>query len=160
VSPSELVRFEARVVGEPNSGCWLWAGYCDRSGYGRISVRAADGQRDPSASTHRVSYEHFVGPIPNGLYVLHRCDVPACVNPAHLFVGTHAENMADMRHKSRAYRGRGEKACGAKLTDAQAAEVCALVAGGMTQQAAADHFGVHQTTVSLIVRGKRRVETA
>lgn len=83
---------------EPNTGCWLWCGGTrnKRVGlYGGITVRRR------SLYAHRVSYEVFVGPIPEGLDVLHRCDQPACINPEHLTAGTHRENMQDCLRKGR-----------------------------------------------------------
>lgn len=91
-------RFEAKVERCPMSGCWLWTDAPNGSGYGRIFT----GGRDVMA--HRVSYEMHCGSIPDGLQVLHRCDTPACVNPAHLFLGTHDDNMADMKRKGRGRR--------------------------------------------------------
>jgi hypothetical protein len=71
--------------------CWLWHGRSGPGGYGWLrSLRA-----------HRVSWELFLGPIPFGQHVLHRCDSPPCVNPGHLFLGTHEENMADKIAKGR-----------------------------------------------------------
>ena len=98
-------RLMAKVYPEPNSGCWLWDGGINAQGYGLISV----GGR--SISTHRTAYRLFIGEIPagvghHGICVCHRCDVPACVNPAHLFLGTQKANIADMYSKGR----RGQKA--------------------------------------------------
>lgn len=95
-------RFEAQYIPEPNCGCWLWVG-ADRSGsrddgYGQIVV---DGKK---CAAHRVAWELFRGPIPDGLFALHRCDVMPCVNPDHLFLGTRSDNMRDMTRKG---RGRG-----------------------------------------------------
>lgn len=92
-------RFWAKV--EKGPGCWLWTGAKNSRGYGQT----ASGLKGKSKLAHRASYEHFYGPIPDGLYVLHRCDVPHCVNPQHLFVGTAADNMQDAVRKGRALVG-------------------------------------------------------
>lgn len=104
-------RFWAAVSPEPNTGCWLWAGAADRKGYGLMS--SGIGRRQVPA--HRFSYERFVGPIPAGLYVCHTCDVPSCVNPDHLWLGTHYDNIADATKKKR--WARGARHPHSKLTD-------------------------------------------
>jgi hypothetical protein len=106
-------RFERQYTPEPNSGCWLWAGF-ERSnqGYGGIQI----GGRAKFA--HRVSWELHRGPIPDGLFVLHKCDVPSCVNPDHLFLGTKRDNAIDRHRKGRTKipSNRGEINPQAKLT--------------------------------------------
>lgn len=82
----------------PEAGCWLWEGSLHSTGYGTLYW---DGT---TQFTHRLSYRTFRGEIPDKLYVLHRCDVRCCINPNHLFVGTHQDNMDDMVSKGRAGR--------------------------------------------------------
>jgi hypothetical protein len=102
-------RFEKYVIPEPNSGCWLWVGSADRYGYGQLNI----GGRPLKA--HRISWEMHREPIPKGLFVLHKCDTPACVNPDHLFIGTKSDNSRDMFAKGRASRA-GENHPQARLT--------------------------------------------
>ena len=88
-------RFWANVDKEGNGACWMWRGTKTSYGYGKM--------RDhyKHVGTHRVSYMLNVGPIPSKMHVLHKCDMPACVNPDHLFLGTQADNMKDMFKKGR-----------------------------------------------------------
>lgn len=88
-------RFDAKVVPEPTSGCYLWIGSYTGHGYGSFWT----GTRNERA--HRVAWQFAHGPIPNGQEVCHRCDVPSCVNPDHLFLGTHQRNMRDSFDKGR-----------------------------------------------------------
>jgi len=86
--------FLVKRVQQTEAGCWEWQGVMHHSGYGCFK------DKGKFAYTHRASYEAFHGPI-NGLYVCHRCDNPRCIHPDHLFLGTHEENMADMKAKGR-----------------------------------------------------------
>ena len=89
-------RFLAKIDG--NTNCWKWIGGKDRHGYGLVKIAGS------MKLTHRVAYANFVGPIPAGMHVLHTCDNPGCVNPTHLWLGTHQDNMDDMARKGRANR--------------------------------------------------------
>lgn len=94
---ADLARFLNKVAF--GDSCWEWQGHMYRCGYGQIKVKRK------SWAAHRLSYSHFVGPIPEGLYVCHRCDNKKCVRPDHLFIGTHQDNMDDMKSKSRSAAG-------------------------------------------------------
>ncbi len=91
-----LQRFEAKVIPVTESGCWLWMGASNHRGYGLISVDKK------TFLSHRISWGLHRFPIPDGLHVCHHCDVPACVNPDHLFLGTNMDNMMDKVRKGRA----------------------------------------------------------
>ena len=140
-------RFNEKWVPVPESGCWIWTAGLNSKGYGTVR----DGQT--LKMTHRVSYELHVGQIPDGMHVLHKCDTPACVNPAHLFLGTHADNMTDKVSKCR--QSKGETHNTAKLTAAQVREIrFAYATRQMTQQALADKYGVSRSLVGKIVNHK------
>lgn len=92
------IRFWERVA--ISDGCWEWTGLRDRAGYGRIGALVS--QKWRSLGTHRLSFVLHNGDIPPGICVCHRCDNPGCVRPDHLFLGTVADNMRDMKTKGRA----------------------------------------------------------
>lgn len=131
---------------EPNSGCWLWTGAVDKNGYGKLTVKYRD------ARAHRESYELHNGPIPDGLVVCHKCDVPACINPDHLFLGTHAENIADRDAKGRHVPSYGVDNGMAKLDPEK---VLAIRASSGSQRQIGVQFGVCQQNVSQIKRNTR-----
>ncbi|ALC12519.1 HNH endonuclease signature motif containing protein [Sphingopyxis sp. 113P3] len=99
-SRDDIARFQSRVSPEPNSGCWLWLGAANEQGRGSFRYGMA-GEQKRTGLASRISYEMAIGPIPDGMQVLHRCDVPLCVNPDHLFLGTVTDNMRDMVAKGR-----------------------------------------------------------
>lgn len=101
---------------------------------------------------HRVAWMEAHGPIPDGLDVCHHCDVPNCRNVDHLFLGTHAENMADMVRKGRQIAFRGERHPNAKLTEADVRAI--LAASDVSTAVLARHYGVNDGTVGAIRTGK------
>jgi DNA-binding NarL/FixJ family response regulator len=105
-----------------------------------------------------VSYELHRGPIPDGLQVLHRCDVRACVNPDHLFLGTHDDNMADKVAKGRQVRGEHHGLV--RFSDARVCEIVKAVRGGMSKRAAGRHFGLSDTQVRNYVSGAQRKDAS
>lgn len=105
-----MKRFWVKVDKNGPSGCWLWTAHRNSLGYGKFSTKDKFG-----LLAHRVSWELINGPIAHGMCVLHKCDNPPCVNPAHLWLGTRGDNTADMISKGRLAVGRARK--DAKLTD-------------------------------------------
>lgn len=127
--------------------CWLWTGYTTKYGYGQVTI---GGQ---VLYTHRLAWELTNGPIPDGQWALHKCDNPPCCNPAHLFLGTQTENMADAASKLRMHNG--EKHGIAKLTDVEVIEIRRLYASGdATLPALAKQFGVTISPIHAIVNGR------
>lgn len=150
-------RFWTKVTqGEPDA-CWEWQGARDSLGYGFFRVTPGETMR----RSHRVAWELTNGPILSGLLVCHQCDNPPCCNPAHLFLGTNADNMADRNHKGRTTKGRvlhcGESSGrSTKLTLAEVeAIVAAYAAGGISQESLGHLHGVSQTQIGRIIRGER-----
>lgn len=153
--PTKVVeRFFSRLPEErPPDSCWEITGPSFPFGYGRIDFSAE--KRQHSVSAHRVSYMLFVGPIPEGLVICHRCDNPPCCNPDHLFLGTFADNANDMAVKGRSARGAGNWA--AKLTEANVREIRSLYrwqdrVNGIP--ALARRFGISDSQVHDIIKGK------
>lgn len=133
-------------------GCWLWTGALDPvDGYGRI------GDNGRTRTTHRVAWNLTHGAFPpKGLCVLHRCDVRLCVRPSHLFLGTLADNTADMFSKGRqgVEKVMGSDHYRAKLVESNIPEIRRLVAAGRTYAAVGQRFGVSKYTISNVIAGR------
>lgn len=108
VAVSIQTRLMRRMACDPMTGCWNWTGSVNTKGYGKLKIWDRQELRRRFLGAHRVAYTTFVGEIPSGIQVLHSCDNPKCINPEHLFLGTHADNMRDMSNKGRG-RGRCSK---------------------------------------------------
>lgn len=135
---SLATRFWSRV--EKTQTCWLWTAAKFQGGYGRF--RGLDG-----FIAHRMSWIFAHGPIPDGLLVLHKCDVRSCVNPDHLFLGTQVDNMRDMAAKGRGLHPRGEQV--SKITEQQVRQIRR---DDRPQSLVASLHGITQTQVSRIKR--------
>jgi hypothetical protein len=140
-------RFYAKFTEVPN-GCWLWTGAKNEEGYGSLGVRAGR-----SRSAHRISWEIHHGSIPDGFLVCHACDTPSCVNPAHLFIGTHRDNAQDKVRKRRCRPVRGERNGHAVLTASDVASIRALREQGVFLRVIAPRFGVSISCINHVMRG-------
>jgi hypothetical protein len=142
-------RFWSKV--RTGEGCWEWTGSLEVGGYGIIGASRHHAAR----RAHRVAWElRNRAPVPDGLDVLHHCDNRRCVNPDHLYVGTDSDNARDRVMRGRDANKSGEKNPNAKLTKDDVLAIIAAVTGGETQTSVAKRYGISQTTVSALVRGK------
>jgi hypothetical protein len=149
-------RFWSKVDKRGPDECWEWKAKCNPNGYGQFRVKE-------HTTAHRVSWELTNGPIPEGLYVCHRCDNPPCVNPAHLFLGTAQDNARDMVKKGRDRASvcpesivRGEKVGSAKLTNEQVIRIRSDYAGGgISCRELAAKYGVNRGTIRAVLTRKQ-----
>lgn len=138
-------RFEGLYTPVPATGCWLWTGSVNRGGYGKTKVDRKH------ITAHRWSWILHKGDIPDGLHVLHRCDVPACVNPDHLFIGTNQDNVDDRQRKDR--QGKFVPIPKRVLTDEQVKEI-RMLKGTMKIVDIAKKFNIDHPRVSRIHNNK------
>lgn len=152
----DVARFWAKIdkngpIVRPEIGpCWLWTAALFDRGYGAFRL---DGQQ---RRAHVVSYKWHVGPVPEGLSVLHCCDVRRCIRPDHLFVGTQKDNIQDAISKGRMANGTRNGMYVqdlTTLTDIQVQRIHQLAAQGGRHSDIADQFGISQPMVSRIARG-------
>lgn len=142
-------RFHEHYSPEPNTGCWLWTGKLDRAGYGVITHDFRE------MRAHRVSWWlEYSKDLPSDVFVCHRCDVRCCVNPAHLFLGTAADNSHDCWRKGRGIPGarlaNGSRT--ARLTPGDVRAIREIAASGVPYSDIASQFSVGSNYVGMIVR--------
>lgn len=139
-------RFEKHVISKDN--CWLTDLWCNDKGYPQISLNKK------SINASRVSFQLYNGEIPEGIFVCHKCDNPSCVNPEHLFLGTHKENMRDMVQKGRS--NKGSKNSQSKLTEKEVFQIKALLfETDLTTERLGILFNVSSRTILLIKQNSR-----
>lgn len=141
-------RFWSKVDRREPHICWPWLARRNGKGYGQIWF---DNRMEQAP---RAAWQLAVGPIPEGLKVLHTCDNPPCCNPAHLYVGTIADNHADMVRRGRQVLPPiGERHWNSKLKEADVLAIRALKAQGVPTKDVAVMFGVNRSTIKIIIRG-------
>lgn len=139
---NDIQRFKSKYVDNGNINCWLWTGAI----YSKSSHQPAFWLGGRNIIAYRFSYEFHKGPIPERMCVCHTCDTPNCVNPDHLFLGTPAQNSADMVNKGRQIKGIRHPSN--ILTEAAVREIRYLCAVGQsTSREIGEIFGVHKSTV-------------
>lgn len=146
--PSNIEARLARHLENGPAGCTLFCGGKNGHGYGVLRVNGV------TLYAHRISWEIAFGPIPDGLWVLHRCDVRNCVNPAHLFLGNNADNLRDAAIKGRIPRG--DRHTATKIPEAKLSEIRLRYRRGMGPELAKE-FGVTKTTITNIARHSQRI---
>lgn len=155
-----IARFEDKYMPEPNSGCWIWLGAVWKHPYGDRGKMWLAG--DVQRFAYRISYELFVGPIPDGLLICHKCDTPICVNPDHLFAGTSRDNTQDMIRKGRRMGVSGPYNVGASNGMAKLSEtdVRAIRADQAAASAIATKYGVSRGAIRDIKTGRNWAHVA
>jgi hypothetical protein len=144
-------RFESLFIPEPNSGCWLWIGSAHSETKRKRALRAVIWVDGKHIKASRVAWILYRGAEPGDFEVCHHCDNGLCVNPDHLFLGSHKDNMSDMARKKRGSKLRGEECAHAVLTDEQ---VIAIFNDARRYSDIAASYGVSRSTVCAIKAGQ------
>jgi len=138
-------RFYSKFIVNSENGCWEWTDHRLAKGYGILKVN------DTNKVAHRISYEIHIGPITEGMIICHHCDNPPCVNPSHLFMGTHKDNVIDKKSKGRDIIG--EKNGRSKLTEKDIPVIRRLLSNKVRQIDIAKQFALAHRTISAINTG-------
>ena len=142
-----LERFEEKYIPLTESGCWIWLASGLKQGYGRINVNGK------KVLAHRLSYQLYKGAVSSKICVLHKYDIPSCVNPDHLYLGTQADNMIDCAEKGRHSKVDGSKNPASKLTEKDIPVIRQRLKNGETQLTIAKDYGINRSKISSIKLG-------
>lgn len=148
--PKEHLLSHRNIV----NNCWEYTGFRSNLGYGKFGIG-----RDKQLFTHRLAYQIFVGPIPEGIFVCHKCDNPPCFNPQHLFLGTQYDNLRDAlakgRCRNKVFCGENHGQC--KLTDEQVRQIReAYAVGNTSHRKLSAKFKVSNSHIGRILSGENR----
>ena len=141
-------RIETHFIIDSVTGCWNWLGCKDWCGYGSVKYE------NKGEKAHRLSYKFHKGEIPEGMFVCHQCDNPACINPDHLFLGTPLDNVRDMFNKKRDRHPFGESHTSAKLKEVDVIKIKNLLSEGYGNKEIALLYGVRRQSIYAIKIGK------
>lgn len=152
---AEVQRFRSKIECRGANNCWLWTGSTDREGYGRFNIKDSETGKNRSVGAHRLAYMLRFPKIQltHGQLVCHSCDNKPCVNPRHLFTGTHKQNMADRNMKGR--QAKGERNGSSKLSESAVRWIRILAAIGKTHREIALEMRISRSAVSDIISRKR-----
>lgn len=145
----QLKAFLNQVIIRDDDECWQWQGSTNRGGYGVMSLKGI------ASLAHRVAWMIYKGElVQEGKYVCHHCDNPSCVNPRHLYLGDHEQNMKDAAVRGRLPNKAGEANGNSRLTGDQVLDIRRMRAAGVKRRIVAEKFGVSTVTVDRIALGE------
>lgn len=151
VDNTVIARFDAKWVTEPGTCCHIWTAARDPRGYGRFRI---NGRKGDTYFSHRLAWEWAHKQSADGLVVRHRCDNPPCVNPDHLEIGAHADNVRDRMDRGRSVYVRGDDNGKSKLTEKEVREIKKLLETDMMTIDIAERYGRHPCTICDIKKGR------